>query len=161
LHASITSFAYDIPSIGLTWNFKVPYFYESVGHGERALDHTHWNALEVVDALETALAQGVRKDEAFLMSVYETLFTGLKSIFVPDSTRTPHSYDDLRTAIPAYAGTTPAMYREKMTRKLRRTYESYYQISTRPRTPKPTPQKSASFLRRAYRRVRRAFAGPR
>ncbi|MGC4173876.1 polysaccharide pyruvyl transferase family protein, partial [Demequina sp.] len=49
LHASITSFAYAIPSIGLSWNFKVPYFYESVGHADRALSHEHWNATEVVD----------------------------------------------------------------------------------------------------------------
>ena len=125
LHASITSFAYEIPSVGLSWNFKVPYFYESVGHGDRALDHTHWNAAEVVDALEKAMGEGVHKDEAFVMSVYDTLFTGLKAIVAPKSERKPFTYAELQTNLPRYGGTSLALYREKMRRKLRRTYEEY------------------------------------
>lgn len=58
LHASIASFSYGIPSIGLSWNFKVPYFYESVGHGDRAFDHTRWTAAEVVPALEEGDGRG-------------------------------------------------------------------------------------------------------
>jgi len=130
LHASITAFAYAIPSIGLSWNFKVPYFYESVGHGDRALDHTRWNAPEVVDALEKAMTEGVTKDEAFLMSVYETLFSGLKGIFAPTSERESYSYAELHHKLPPYSGTTLALYREKMRRKLRRTYEEYHKHAT-------------------------------
>jgi len=125
LHASITSFAYSIPSVGLSWNFKVPYFYESVGHGDRALGPERWNATEVVGALEKAMAEGVVKDEAFLMSVYETLFAGIKGIFAPDSDRAPYSFAQLREELPRYAGTSQAQYREKVRRKMRRTYESY------------------------------------
>ncbi|MGM0699941.1 MAG: polysaccharide pyruvyl transferase family protein [Actinomycetota bacterium] len=36
LHASITSFALGVPSIGLSWNFKVPDLYRSIGYRERA-----------------------------------------------------------------------------------------------------------------------------
>ncbi len=125
LHASIASFAYGIPSIGLSWNFKVPYFYESVGHGDRALGPERWTADEVVPALEKAMAEGVHKDEAFLRSVYETLFDGFKSIVAPDSEAVAYSYDQLRTELPRYAGTSDAAYKEKVRRKLRRTYDAY------------------------------------
>lgn len=131
LHASIAAFSYGIPSIGLSWNFKVPYFYESVGHGDRALDHTQWTAAKVVPALEKAMAEGVRKDEAFLMTVYETLFTGLGSIVAPDSGRKPYTYDELREHLPRYGGTSDAALAEKVRRKLRRTYENYHKLSIR------------------------------
>ncbi len=125
LHASITSFAYGIPSIGLSWNFKVPYFYESVGYGDRALDSGQWNAVTVVDALEKAMGEGFVKDEAFMMSVYVTLFSGLKSIVAAESEQTAYSYAELCENLPRYTGTTPEQYREKVRRKLRRTYENY------------------------------------
>jgi len=129
LHASITSFAYGIPSIGLTWNFKVPYFYESVGYGHRALSHDKWQGQTVVDALERAMAEGVAKDEAFLLSVYETLYSGLSGIFAPDGDRPAYTYEELRENLPPYGGTSLRQYREKVRRKLRRTYE-YYKVPT-------------------------------
>lgn len=125
LHASITSFAYAIPSIGLSWNFKVPYFYDSVGHGDRALDHTQWTASQVVGALEKAMAEGVTKDESFLMSVYETLFAGLKDVFAAGLEREPYGYAALRESLPPYAGTTPAMYAVKLEKKARRAQAAY------------------------------------
>jgi len=125
LHASIAAFSYGIPAIGLSWNFKVPYFYESVGHGDRALPVNRWKASEVVPALEKAMAEGVHKDEAFLMTVYETLFAGLKGIFAPDSDARSYTYAELRTELPRYAGTSEVEYREKVLRKFRRTYDNY------------------------------------
>lgn len=128
LHASIASFAHGIPSVGLSWNFKVPYFYTSVGHGDRALPVERWTAAEVVPALEKAMAEGVQKDEAFLMTVYETLFAGIKNIVAPTSDATPYSYAQLRAELPRYAGTTEEEYRAKVTRKLRRAYDNYRKL---------------------------------
>ncbi|WGT46996.1 polysaccharide pyruvyl transferase family protein [Tessaracoccus lacteus] len=125
LHASIAAFAYGIPAIGLSWNFKVPYFYESVGLGDRALPVEKWKASEVIPALEKAMAEGVHKDEAFLMTVYETLFSGLKGIFAPTSEATAYAFDELREELPRYEGTSVAEYKVKVTRKFRRTYENY------------------------------------
>ena len=125
LHASITSFAYRIPSVGLSWNFKVPRFYEAIGHSERALGPDRWTAEEIVSTLEQAMAEGVTKDEDFLMSVYETLFIGLKSIIAPVGRQSPFTYAEVRRQLPRYGGTTLRQYRAKMGRKLRRTYESY------------------------------------
>ncbi|MFS0867876.1 polysaccharide pyruvyl transferase family protein [Microbacterium sp. 179-B 1A2 NHS] len=129
LHASITCFAYRIPSIGLSWNFKVPYFYQSVDHGDRALAPDRWTAADVVPAMEKAMVEGVTADLSFLMSVYDTLFAGLKGIFAPDSDRTPFTYDELRTKLPRYGGTSQTQYRDKVRRKFRRTYENYQKYS--------------------------------
>lgn len=129
LHASITSYAYAIPSVGLSWNFKVPYFYDSVGHGDRAFEPEHWNATTIVSALEKAMAEGVDKDEQFLMSVYETLFTGLKAVASPDSERESYSMSELGSKLPRFGGTSTSQYREKVRRKLRRTYENYQKLS--------------------------------
>ncbi|WP_166973408.1 polysaccharide pyruvyl transferase family protein [Brevibacterium atlanticum] len=129
LHASITSFALGIPSVGLSWNFKVPYFYESVGYGERALSHDHWTAAEVVPVLEKAMSEGVKKDEEFLTSVYDTLFSGIRDVFAPESTAKPFTLDELWDGMPRQLATGPKGYRDKVNRKLRRTYENYQKLS--------------------------------
>ena len=134
LHASITSFALDIPSVGLSWNFKVPYFYDSVGHGDRALGPDQWRADVVVDALEKAMSEGVRKDEAFLTSVYDTLFSAFKGIVAPASAREPFTLEELKTKLPAFPGTTPAQYAERARNKIRRIYKGFPEM---PKHPSP------------------------
>ncbi|WP_181272994.1 polysaccharide pyruvyl transferase family protein [Brevibacterium oceani] len=131
LHASITSFAMGIPSIGLSWNFKVPYFYESVGYGHRALSPEQWTADEAVVAIEAAMAEGITKDEKFLKSVYDTLFTGIRDVVSPDSTAEPYNFAELWQGLPRQAATGSKAYREKVNRKLRRTYESYQRLSVK------------------------------
>ncbi len=149
LHASITSYAYGIPSIGLSWNFKVPYFYESVGYGERALDASRWTASDVLPALEKALAEGVTKDQEFLVSVYQTLFAGIKRIVAPGSPHEPYSYVELRANLPAYGGTSKADYREKLGNKSRRADEFYNRGSASAKQP--------TVAGRIYRRAKRAL----
>lgn len=130
LHASITAFAYAIPSVGLSWNFKVPYFYDSVGYGRRALPPEEWKAETVVAAIERAMGAGVEKDTAFLMTVYDTIFAGLKGIFAPESDARPYSYAELKTRMPPYAGTSDEQYKQKVTGKLRRAYDNYQALAT-------------------------------
>lgn len=129
LHASITSFALDVPSIGLSWNFKVPYFYDSVGYAERAVSHTRWTSAEVVRVLETAMNEGVEKDEVFLKSVYDTLFDGIKRVVAPETDATPFEFSELWEGLPRQLATGPKGYREKVNRKLRRTYENYQKLA--------------------------------
>ncbi|MBK7820153.1 MAG: polysaccharide pyruvyl transferase family protein [Tessaracoccus sp.] len=136
LHASIAAFAYGIPCIGLSWNPKVPYFYQSVGLAHRALPVERWSADEVVPALETAMAEGVHKDIAFLMTVYESLFSGIRSVVAPDNAVAPYSHDQLRAELQRYPGTTPQEYRAKVTRKLRRAYEAYQRHAFVPAQPR-------------------------
>ncbi|MEY8568742.1 polysaccharide pyruvyl transferase family protein [Brevibacterium linens] len=128
LHASITSFALGVPSIGLSWNFKVPYFYESVGYGDRALSPEEWQAEKVVPAIERAMKDGIVKDEEFLKSVYNTLFTGIRDVLAPGNPATPYEFSELREGMPRQLATGPKGYRDKVNRKLRRTYENYQKL---------------------------------
>ena len=84
LHASITAFALGIPSVGLSWNFKVPEFYREIGYPERAIDSTNWNPLHVVTAMETALKSEVKKEEGYLYTVYKALYDGVKEAIALD-----------------------------------------------------------------------------
>src|SRR5690606_11971473 len=112
LHASITSFALGIPSVGLSWNFKVPYFYDSVGYPERAIESERWTAAEVVPVIETAMAEGVQKDYEFLKSVYDTLFAGIGSVVAPESGAEPFAFDDLWDGLPRQVAIGPKGYRD-------------------------------------------------
>ena len=127
LHASITSFALGIPSIGLTWNFKVPDFYHSIGYPERALSSPDWDATTAISALDRAMSEGVAKDDELLMSVYQTLVEGLRGTVAQGSTAETYSLSELRERLPRYSGTSRKQYQEKMRRKLRRSYEYYQQ----------------------------------
>ena len=128
LHASITSFALGVPSVCLSWNFKVPYFYESVGYGDRALSPEEWQAEKVVPAIERAMKDGVVKDEEFLKSVYDTLFTGIRDVLAPGNPATAYEFSELWEGMPRQLATGPKGYREKVNRKLRRTYENYQKL---------------------------------
>lgn len=165
LHASITSFAYSVPSIGLSWNFKVPYFYDSIGYSERAVPSEQWNAEAVIRALERAMVSGIDRDEEFLTSVYNTLFEGIKSVIAPDSSFEPYSYEQLKTKLPPQPATTAAQYKFRSQIKFRRTYENYqryyryYLAAERRKLEQVSLRRrlSQSVIGLSYRRVRRLF----
>ena len=73
------------------------------------------------------MSEGVSKDSDTLMSVYRTLFTGMKGIIAPGSGAEAYSLSELREKMPTYTGTSRKQYQEKMRRKLRRSYEYYQQ----------------------------------
>ncbi|WP_165831743.1 polysaccharide pyruvyl transferase family protein [Brachybacterium endophyticum] len=125
LHASITSFAYSVPCVGLSWNFKVPYFYDSVGYGHRAIPSEDWNADHVIAQLDRAMDEGVSKKPSEMMDVYRTLFEGIKGVVAPQSATRPYTYEQLEKNLPRYEGTSHEQYQGKVRRKLRRGYESY------------------------------------
>ncbi|MGO2861528.1 MAG: polysaccharide pyruvyl transferase family protein [Brevibacterium sp.] len=153
LHAtSITSFALGIPSVGLSWNFKVPEFYKGIGYSERAIDPTNWNAQTVVSALESAIANGVVKDDEYLYSVYRTLFKGIRDVLAPDDTIEAFSLGQVFEALPRYSGTSENEYRAKVQRKLRRTYE-FYAKRTQVEVSKTSKR---ARLRRSLGKARRA-----
>lgn len=126
LHPSILSFSLDVPSIGIVWNEKVTYFYESIGYEDRAVDVKEISAEKVVERVEAAMAQGVCKDRDYLMSVYRSLFSALQRLLSPgENTRAPYSYAELETALPAYPGTSEKELEQKLKRKFRRAYGTY------------------------------------
>src|SRR5699024_3078574 len=106
LHASITSFALGIPSIGVTWEIKGSDVYRSVGYPERALSSPDWDATTAMFALDGAMSEGVTKDDEFLMSVYQTLVEGLRVTVAQVSTAEPYSLSELREHLTRYSGTS-------------------------------------------------------
>lgn len=155
LHASIAAFSYKIPTVGLSWNFKVPYFYKTMNYPDRALSVNDWNAITVLDVLDRAFQEGVEHDEAFTESVYGTLFEGLKSVFAPERNAIAWSGEELRNNLPRYSGTDSTQYTAKMERKLRRTYESYQKLATTNRRYKDQVQKLKGYLPlRIWRKLR-------
>lgn len=156
LHASITAFALGIPSVGLSWNFTVPEFYKGIGYPERAIGPAEWNARRIVATLDSAIKGGIVKDEDYLHSVYRTLFEGVKAVLAPDNAAEPFRMEKVFEVLPRYSGTSEKEYRAKVQRKLRRSYEYYFQQTRVVRANRPKRSKlrdSVSKVRHAMRRT--------
>ena len=125
LHPSIISFSMNIPAVSLVWNTKVPSFYKGIGYPDRAIERESFEAEVIVDKLEKAMEEGIVKDEEYLMSVYRTLFTGVRDILCGDNCDIePYDYNSLIEAIPKFSGTSLEEQNEKLKRKFRRAYET-------------------------------------
>lgn len=155
LHASITAFALGIPSVGLSWNFKVPEFYKGIGYPERAVGPAEWNAHSIVSTLDSAIKEGVVKDEDYLYSVYRTLFGGVKAVLAPDDAAEPFRMEKVIETLPRYSGTSHKEYRAKVQRKLRRSYEYYFQQTQAVRANQSKRSKLRNFVSKARRAMRR------
>lgn len=126
LHPSIISYSFDIPTLGIVWNYKVKYFYTCVGHEDRVIETDQLSPQLVVDKIEQILSEGVKKDEDYLISVYRYLYSGIKNVLRPDDTLSkPYSYNELIENLPCYKGTSKKELDLKLNRKFRRTYEKY------------------------------------
>lgn len=125
LHPSIISFSMNIPAVSLVWNTKVSSFYKGIGYPDRAIERESFEAEVIVDKLEKAMEEGIVKDEEYLMSVYRTLFTGVRDILCGDNCDIePYDYNSLIEAIPKFSGTSLEEQNEKLKRKFRRAYET-------------------------------------
>lgn len=155
LHAGITAFALGIPSVGLSWNFKVPEFYKGIGYPERAVGPTEWNARSILSTLDSAIQEGVAKDEDYLYSVYRTLFEGVKAVLAPDEAVEPFQMEEVLETLPRYSGTSEKEYRAKVQRKMRRSYEYYFQQSQAGRTSRSKRFKLRNSVSKAQRAMRR------
>lgn len=128
LHPNIISFSLNVPSIGVIWNNKVKEFYTSIGYPERIVEVDNISSAKIIETLESAMQEGIQKDEAYLLSVYNTLFEGIKGIIFGAETDTAaYTYEELLQNIPGYEGTTPEELEKKLSRKFRRTYKTYNQ----------------------------------
>ena len=125
LHANIVAYAFDVPAIGLTWNQKIPLFYDSIHYSNRVFSVENFNPENIVSTLEQAMQEGVVKDVSFDSSVYTTLFNGIKNIYNPNDDIQIFSSDELKKNLKTFDGTSKKEKELKLQRKFRRTYESY------------------------------------
>lgn len=126
LHPSIVSYSLGVPAIGIEWNFKVPYFYESIGYGNRVLSTDEITADLIMDRVGSCMEEGVTRDMEHLMTVYNTLFDGIKTIVAPEKKDAkPYTYNEFKSNLTLFDGTPQKEKNEKLKRKFRRTYNSY------------------------------------
>lgn len=125
LHPSIVSFSLDVPSLGIVWNQKVKWFYDSIGYGDRVFDTASLNPGLLAEKLEQILSESVEKKPEFLMTVYHTLFFGIKNSLEIGAGIPPYRYEEVLEHMPVYPGTSRQEQAEKLRRKFRRTYSAY------------------------------------
>ena len=129
LHPSIIAYSCRIPSVGLQWNSKVPGFYDSMGYSDRVVPVREMKAGHVVDVLEAAMKEGVVRDEAYMYSLYEKLFEGIRDSLYPEkSGLKPYSMEELLQRLTPYKGTKDAEKTLKLERKFKRIYDKYNEL---------------------------------
>ena len=126
LHPSIISFALGVPSLGIVWNSKVRYFYDSIGYGDRGMVVDGISPEKIAEKIDQIAEQKMEKDEGYITSIYNYLFNTMKKILVSeDSGIEPYSYGELMEQMPVFGGTSAHEMEEKLKKKFRRAYGAY------------------------------------
>ena len=94
MHTSIIAYSFNIPSIAMIWNDKIPFFYQQIGHPDRALEPEVWSGEMVFERL-----QAIRNDTDFnedkykeyLMSLYVYLYRTISKHILGESQTSSHS----------------------------------------------------------------------
>lgn len=127
LHPSIIAYSLQVPTVALAWNNKVDSFYESIGYSERVIHAEEINHILVADKLEQAIAEGVTREENFLVSSYGYLFNAMKEVLCPETPVKAFSYKELIMHLPVYQGSE---LESKLNWKFARLYRTFNQNLT-------------------------------
>lgn len=125
LHPSIISYALKVPSLGVVWNTKVKGFYDSIDYGDRVIFTDNIDTDAIVSKIDQIIEEGVHRDSNYQMTVYQTLFDGIKNNLFPEKKETAYTFEQLKENIEPYAGTSEAELDNKLRRKFRRAYKEY------------------------------------
>jgi len=58
MHASICCYSLKIPTVSLSWNEKINHFYSAIGYSGRCFSPREFEAVTIVDRLQSAIADG-------------------------------------------------------------------------------------------------------
>ncbi len=90
MHASIISYALDVPSINIVWNAKIPLFYQNIGYPERAIPLDSATPELIAEKAKSLLGDtNYAADPEYMMSLYRFLYETLCKQLYPDATP-PH-----------------------------------------------------------------------
>ena len=129
LHPSIIAFSLKIPAVGIVWNEKVRRFYQNIGYKDRMIEAATVDAEQIIDKIEKSIDQGVCRDQKYLMTVYNTLFSGIRNaLYCEKNAVISYTYEELKENICLFEGTSEVEKRKKLQRKFRRTYERYNEL---------------------------------
>lgn len=150
LHPSIIAYSFGIPAVGVIWNSKVSCFYDSIGYSDRVVSTDGISPQKIMTVLEEAMDQGVHKDMGYLMSVYNTLFHGIRKVVEVNGDPMVWDYETLIENLPVFKGTSEVEKMVKLERKFRRTYESYNKIVRKSEENKNELESLFSYRVRRY-----------
>ena len=80
MHTAIIAYAFEIPTVNVIWNAKLPLFYANIGHPERCVEVEEWTGQHVFDMLQEVLPLGNAQNPDYMMSVYRNLYEVLGQI---------------------------------------------------------------------------------
>lgn len=99
MHSSIVSYSYNIPSIALVWNNKIPYFYENIGKRDNIIDIEKWKLTKTLDFVDSNYNKKFYdNNEEYLMTVYNYLYNLLKE-FSTDKGNKIYVFDEVVEAL--------------------------------------------------------------
>ena len=147
LHPSITSYSLEVPSVGIVWNNKVVNFYNNIGYPERLIRTDRIKAKHVVNTLILAMKKKVKRDNEYRMTVYQTLFEGIRcALQLGNDSITAYNYDEFLANLCLYEGTSELEREEYMKRKFHRIYSKYNRLTAGYRVIYNSGMKSDRFI---------------
>lgn len=95
MHASITSYALDVPSINLEWNDKILFFYKNIGYPDRAIPLEECTAELVFEKAKMLLGDtNYAAEQNYMMSLYSYLYDVLSELLQVDG-GSPYSFEEI------------------------------------------------------------------
>lgn len=102
MHASIISYALDIPSIDLAWNDKILFFYKNIGYPDRAMPLEECTSELVFEKAKMLLEDtDYATEQNYMMSLYRYLYHVLSELLQVDG-GSPYSFEEITKELALY-----------------------------------------------------------
>ena len=102
MHASIISYALDIPSLDLVWNDKIVFFYQNIGYPDRAISLEECTPELLFEKTKLLLEDtAYAADQDYKMSLYRWLYNVLSKLLQIDD-GLMYSFEDVAKELALY-----------------------------------------------------------
>ena len=102
MHASIISYALEIPSVDLMWNEKISFFYKDIGYPDRALPLEECTPELVFEKAKMLLADtGYAAGQNYMMSLYRNLYRVLSGLWHIEG-GVPYCFEEVTKEVTRY-----------------------------------------------------------
>ncbi len=85
MHATIVSYALEVPCVNLVWNDKIPFFYQNIGMPDRAIELADLQVEEIVSRIQKEDGSFAH-DKNYLMTLYDYLYRVTANVIEADGT---------------------------------------------------------------------------
>ena len=80
LHSAIISTSFNTPVINIVWNEKIKYFYDAIGHIERAFEEDDVDLEKIEKIIVKEIGKKEKENQKYLMSTYLNILKAIKNI---------------------------------------------------------------------------------